>query len=48
LVAARQMIDETIHSSDLSDEDKRGVLGENARRFFRLPVLAAELSAAGR
>jgi predicted TIM-barrel fold metal-dependent hydrolase len=48
LVAARQMIDETIHSTELSEEDKRGALGENARRFFKLPVLAAELSAASR
>jgi len=42
LVAARQMIQETVDSGELSAEEKRAVLGENARRFFRLPVLAAE------
>ncbi|HEX6511433.1 MAG TPA: amidohydrolase family protein [Chloroflexota bacterium] len=46
LVAARQMIDETVLSTELSESDKRAVLGENARRFFRLPVLSPGLSAA--
>jgi uncharacterized protein len=47
LVAARQMIQETIDSDELSDAHKQAVLGENARQFFRLPVRSAELSAAG-
>lgn len=36
VVAAKQMIEETVERPDLSLEEKRGVLGENARRFFRL------------
>lgn len=36
VVAAEQMIRETVERGDLSHVEKEGVLGENARRFFRL------------
>ena len=36
LVAARQMIDETLSRSDISQAEKEAVLGGNARRFFGL------------
>lgn len=36
VVAARNMIDETLQRSDLSAEEKEAVLGGNAKRFYRL------------
>jgi predicted TIM-barrel fold metal-dependent hydrolase len=36
LVAAKQMIDETLDRSDISQTEKEAVLGGNARSFFRL------------
>jgi predicted TIM-barrel fold metal-dependent hydrolase len=36
LVAAKQMIHETIERADMTHAEKALVLGENARRFFRL------------
>jgi len=36
LVAAKQMIHETAERPDLTEAQKAAVLGENARRFFRL------------
>jgi predicted TIM-barrel fold metal-dependent hydrolase len=36
LVAARQMIHETVERPDLSHAEKAAVLGENAKRFFRV------------
>jgi len=36
LVAAKQMINETIARPDLSQKEKESILGENARRFFRM------------
>jgi hypothetical protein len=35
-VAAKQMIHETVERADLSRTEKAAVLGENAKRFFRL------------
>jgi uncharacterized protein len=40
LVAARHMIEETVDHPELSEREKAAVLGENARRFFKLPVRA--------
>jgi hypothetical protein len=40
LPGATMQIQETCQRSDLSESDKRAVLGESARRFFRLPRLA--------
>jgi len=40
LPAAINMVEETLGLGDLTDDDKRAVLGENARAFFRLPVRA--------
>jgi len=39
LEAAKHMIAETVDHRELSQEQKAAVLGENARRFFRLPTL---------
>ena len=36
MVAAKHEIDETLESNELTHEEKVAVLGENARRFFRL------------
>jgi uncharacterized protein len=36
LVAAKQMIHETVERTDLTHAQKAGVLGENGKRFFRL------------
>jgi hypothetical protein len=36
LVAAKQMIHETIERPDLSHDEKGKVLGLNAKRFFRV------------
>jgi predicted TIM-barrel fold metal-dependent hydrolase len=36
LVAAKQMIHETIERPDMTHAEKALVLGDNARRFFRL------------
>ena len=36
VVAAKQMIHETIERGDLTHEEKAAVLGQNAKRFFRL------------
>ncbi|MBI2182815.1 MAG: hypothetical protein HYU31_18610 [Deltaproteobacteria bacterium] len=36
LVAAKQMIHETIERPDLTHAEKTAVLGENAKRFFRI------------
>jgi uncharacterized protein len=36
VVAAEQMIQETLDRPDITWEEKAGVLGENARRFFKL------------
>jgi predicted TIM-barrel fold metal-dependent hydrolase len=36
LIAAKQMIHETLERPDMSHAEKAGVLGENAKRFFRL------------
>jgi predicted TIM-barrel fold metal-dependent hydrolase len=36
LIAAKQMIHETVERPDLTYTDKAAVLGENAKRFFRL------------
>jgi predicted TIM-barrel fold metal-dependent hydrolase len=36
LVAARQMIHDTLERPDLSQAEKEAVLGGNARRFFRI------------
>ena len=36
LVAAKQMIHETVERTDLTHAQKAGVLGENAKQFFRL------------
>jgi hypothetical protein len=36
LPAAKHMIDETLRHPELSQKEKTAVLGENARRFFRL------------
>jgi predicted TIM-barrel fold metal-dependent hydrolase len=36
LVAAKQMIHETLERPDMSHTEKAAVLGENAKRFFRL------------
>jgi len=40
LPGAQRQIDETWERSDLSESQKAAVLGENTRRFFRLPRLA--------
>jgi predicted TIM-barrel fold metal-dependent hydrolase len=37
VVAAKQMIHETVERPDLTHAEKAAVLGENAKRFFRLP-----------
>jgi predicted TIM-barrel fold metal-dependent hydrolase len=34
---SRREIDEILEREDLSDDAKRAVLGENARRFYNLP-----------
>jgi nitrate reductase assembly molybdenum cofactor insertion protein NarJ len=36
LVAAKQMIHETVERTDLTYAQKAGVLGENGKRFFRI------------
>ena len=36
LIAAKQMIHETIERPDLSHDEKAKVLGLNAKRFFRV------------
>lgn len=36
VVAARQMIDETVDRDDITLSEKKAVLGANAKRFFRL------------
>jgi len=36
LVAAKQMIDETLARTDISQAEKEAVLGGNARKFFRM------------
>jgi predicted TIM-barrel fold metal-dependent hydrolase len=41
LIAARHMIQETVDHPELTEREKAAVLGENARRFFKLPVRAA-------
>jgi predicted TIM-barrel fold metal-dependent hydrolase len=41
LVAARHMIQETVDHLELTSDEKAAVLGENARRFFKLPKPAA-------
>jgi predicted TIM-barrel fold metal-dependent hydrolase len=41
LDAAKHMIQETVDDVDLTEDEKRGVLGENARAFFKLPALSA-------
>ena len=38
LEAAKHMIEDTEASEELSAEAKAAVLGENSRRFFRLPA----------
>src|SRR5437899_12569489 len=36
LVAAKEMIHDTVERPDLTHAEKAAVLGENAKRFFRL------------
>jgi hypothetical protein len=36
LVSAKQMIDQTLARSDLSETEKEAVLGGNARKLFRM------------
>jgi hypothetical protein len=36
LVAAKQMIHESVERTDLTHAQKAGVVGENAKRFFQL------------
>jgi predicted TIM-barrel fold metal-dependent hydrolase len=36
LMAAKEMIHDTVERSDLTHAEKAAVLGENAKRFFRL------------
>lgn len=38
LNAARHMLDETVKHPVLSNDEKAALLGDNARRFFRLPT----------
>ena len=44
LEAARHMIQETVDDAELTPDEKAAVLGENARRFFKLksPVLSGQ------
>lgn len=51
LPAAGRMIDRTLERADLNDSEKAAVLGDNARRFFRLarrPASRASAASAGR
>lgn len=41
VLPTRRVLQATADRSDLSADDKRAVLSENARRFYKLPVLAA-------